>query len=128
MGPAVSGMEYPQQKGERRGLSEVRDSPAAGAIEGKKAEAAANRRGFAGWRVNRHEQGIRVSEVEQLKKRIDDSGQSGVETAHIRDDYEPIGDTMIRDLCASGAYITRKVPPGMYDQKWKIFKKGAEPY
>jgi hypothetical protein len=69
-----------------------------------------------------------MSEVEQLKKRIDDSGLSGVETAHIRDDYEPVGAMMIHDICATGEYVQRKVPPGMYDQKWKVFKKGMEPY
>lgn len=69
-----------------------------------------------------------MSEIEQLAKRIDDSGKSGVETAVIRDDYEPVGAAMIRGLCASGEYVQRKVPPGMYDQKWKVFKKGMEPY
>ena len=69
-----------------------------------------------------------MSEVEQLKKRIDDSGVRAVETAHIRDDYEPVGAMMIRDICASGEYVQRKVPPGGYDQKWKVFKKGTEPY
>ena len=69
-----------------------------------------------------------MSEIEQLKQRIDASGREGVETAHIRDDYEPIGATMIRDLCAVGDYVQRKVPPGGYDQKWKVFKKGNAPY
>ena len=69
-----------------------------------------------------------MNEIEQLKKRIDNSGTDGIETAFIRDDYEPVGDLMIRDLRESGKYVTRKVPPGMYDQKWKIFKKGKEPY
>ena len=69
-----------------------------------------------------------MSEIEQLKKRIDDAGLSGVETAHIRDDYEPAGAMMIRDICESGEYVQRKVPPGSYDQKWKVFKKGMEPY
>ena len=69
-----------------------------------------------------------MSEIEQLKKRIDDSGTSGVETAHIRDDYEPIGQKMIQDICASGGYVQRKAPPGLFDQKWKVFKKGKEPY
>lgn len=69
-----------------------------------------------------------MSEIEQLKKRINDSGWAGVETAHIRDDYEPAGDLMIRQLLDSGEYISRKVPAGMPDQKWKIFKRGTEPY
>ena len=71
---------------------------------------------------------IEMSEIDQLKKRIDDSGTRGVETAFIRDDYEPVGAMMINDLTASGEYVQRKVPPGMPDQKWKIFKKGTEPY
>ena len=69
-----------------------------------------------------------MSEVEQLKQRINESGSSGVETAHIRDDYEPVGAMMIYDICATGDYVQRKVPPGGYDQKWKVFKKGLEPY
>ena len=69
-----------------------------------------------------------MSEIEQLKKRIDASGFQGVETAHIRDDYEPAGAMMIRDICATGEYVQRKVPPGMYDQKWKVFKKENAPY
>ncbi len=68
-----------------------------------------------------------MSEIEQLKKRIDESGLCGIETAVIRDDYEPVGDSMIRDLCETGEYITRQAPRGLWDQKWKIFKKGMEP-
>lgn len=69
-----------------------------------------------------------MSEIEQLKRRIDTSGSNGVETACIRDDYEPVGAMMIHDLCATGEYVQRKVPLGGYDQKWKVFKKGVEPY
>ena len=69
-----------------------------------------------------------MTEIGQLKKRIDASGMDGVETAHIRDDYEPAGDMMIRDICATGDYVQRKVPLGGYDQKWKVFKKGNGPY
>ena len=69
-----------------------------------------------------------MSELDQLKRRIDDSGMGGIETAIIREDYEPAGDLMIRELTAGGGYVTRKVPPGMYDQKWKIFKAGLAPY
>lgn len=76
----------------------------------------------------RAEEENEMSELEQLKERIDLSGLCGIETAIIRDDYEPAGDLMIRDLRDSGEYITRKAQPGMYDQKWKIFKKGMEPY
>lgn len=69
-----------------------------------------------------------MSELEQLKTRIDESGKDGIETAQIRDDYDPVGAMMIRNICTGGEYVQRKVPPGMYDQKWKIFKKGMEPY
>ena len=51
----------------------------------------------------------KVSELEQLQKRIDKSGIAGVETAHIRDDYEPAGQMMINSLVESGEYVTRKV-------------------
>jgi hypothetical protein len=63
-----------------------------------------------------------MSEIEQLKKRIDASGPEGVKTAFIRDDYEPAGDMMIHILSESGEYISRR------DPDWKIFKKGMEPY
>lgn len=68
-----------------------------------------------------------MSELEQLKKRIDDSGLAGIETAHIRDDYEPAGQMMINSLVESGEYVTQKVGLFMGDQKWKIFKAGMEP-
>lgn len=69
-----------------------------------------------------------MSELDQLKKRIDASGSDGVETAHIREDYEPVGRFLIADLCVKGEYVQRKVPAGGFDQKWKVFKKGTEPY
>lgn len=69
-----------------------------------------------------------MSEIEQLKKRIEDSGMTGIETAIVRDDYEPAGDLMIRGLIDSGEYVTRKAPMHSFDAKWKIFQKGMEPY
>lgn len=69
----------------------------------------------------------KVTELEQLKKRINESGMEGVETAHIRDDYEPAGQMMINTLVESGEYVTRKVGLFMGEQKWKIFKSGMEP-
>ncbi len=70
-----------------------------------------------------------MSELEQLKKRIDASGPIGVATAHIRDDYDPAGDMMIGRLCADGSYVQRRAPVGIaYLTTWKIFKKGFEPY
>lgn len=68
-----------------------------------------------------------MSKLEQLKKRIDGSGLAGIETAHIRDDYEPAGQMMINSLVESGEYVTRKVGLFMDEQKWKIFKSGMEP-
>lgn len=69
-----------------------------------------------------------MTELDQLMKRIDKSGLDGVETEVIREDYEPAGQLMINNLCATGKYITRKVPASVPNQKWKIFKKGMEPY
>jgi hypothetical protein len=70
-----------------------------------------------------------MSELEQLKQRIDASGHIGVATAHIRDDYEPAGDMMIARLCADGSYVHRVVPVGIaYLTTWKIFKKEFDPY
>ena len=70
-----------------------------------------------------------MSELTQLKERINSSGIEGVETAHIRDDYEPAGDMMIKTLSDSGEYLQRKGLGHMsFDLKWRIFKKGNEPY
>ena len=69
-----------------------------------------------------------MTEIEQLKKRINDSGVNGVELAHIRDDYEPAGDMMIRYLTDSDEYVQRKIPAQSFDQKWHIFKRESEPY
>ncbi len=69
-----------------------------------------------------------MSKLEQLKERVRHSGKCGVATADIRDDYDPIGAMMIQDLCDTGEYVQRKVPPGGFDQVWKVFKKGEEPY
>jgi len=63
-----------------------------------------------------------MSELDQLKKRINDSGDSGVETQIIREDYEPAGKLMIRSLLDSGEYETRQVRTGVYETHWKIFK------
>ena len=59
-----------------------------------------------------------MMEMEQLKKRINDSGVDGIETAHILDDYEPAGDMMIMNLTNSGEYVQRKTPAQRFDQKW----------
>ena len=69
-----------------------------------------------------------MREIEQLKTRINDSELDGVETAHIRDDYEPAGDMMIANLTNSGEYVQRKTPAHSFEQKWRIFRKGFEPY
>lgn len=69
-----------------------------------------------------------MGELEQLKKRIDDSAVDGIETVHIRDDYEPAGAMMIQVLTDSGEYVQRKTPAHSFEQKWRIFKKGNEPY
>ena len=69
-----------------------------------------------------------MNELEQLKKRIDDSYIEGVETSHIRADYEPAGDMMIRSLCSDGEYIQRRTPAHSFDSKWRIFKVEHKPY
>ncbi len=69
-----------------------------------------------------------MSELEQLKQRIDASGQEGIESAIVRDDYEPAGDMMIRGLVDSGEYIARRTPAYSAHSSWRIFKKGMEPY
>ena len=73
-----------------------------------------------------------MSELQILKERIERSGTDGIETAIVRDDYEPAGDMMIKGLVDSGEYTTRRVTPfgamGALGSKWKIFKAGLEPY
>jgi len=69
-----------------------------------------------------------MMEMEQLKKRINDSGIEGVLTAHILDDYSPAGQMMMHQLGESGEYVQRKTPAHSFDAKWRIFQKGAEPY
>ena len=69
-----------------------------------------------------------MDEIEQLKKRINESSIIGVETAHIREDYEPVGQMMINRLTESGEYVQRRTPAQSFDLKWRIFKKGFEPY
>ena len=64
-----------------------------------------------------------MNEIEQLKKRINDSGFEGVLTSHIRDDYEPIGQKMINQLTNSGEYVQRRTPAHSPDSAWRIFKK-----
>lgn len=63
-----------------------------------------------------------MGEIEQLKKRIDDSGPEGITTAAIRDDYEPIGEEMMMHLLATGDYKQRR------DPDWKIFRTDIAPY
>ena len=67
-------------------------------------------------------------ECEQLQERINQSAMQGVETAHIRCDYDPAGAMMIRTLTESGEYVQRRTPAQSHDSKWRIFKKGNEPY
>ncbi len=69
-----------------------------------------------------------MSELDQIKARIDRSGLDGVENAHIREDYEPAGDMILRQLTDSGEYAQYKVPMHDVNAKWKIFKRGNEPY
>lgn len=67
--------------------------------------------------------------MKQLEERIVASGMRGIETAHIRDDYEPIGDAMIKRLTDSDEFVTVRVVENLGDQgKWKIFRKGDEPF
>ena len=69
-----------------------------------------------------------MSETEQLKNRIDEAGQGGVLTEHIRDDYEPAGQMMIQELCNTGKYVQRKGMGNGLDQKWRIFNSEYAPY
>ena len=69
-----------------------------------------------------------MSELEQLKKRIEDSGPEGVLTAHIRDDYEPAGQMMIQGLCGTDQYVQRQGMGNSLDQKWRVFKSVFAPY
>jgi len=69
-----------------------------------------------------------MSELEQLKTRINDSGREGIENAIIREDYEPAGDMMLNTLLSTDDYTARKGDGRGLDQKWRIFKSGLAPY
>jgi len=69
-----------------------------------------------------------MSEIEQLKQRINKAGPEGVLTERIRDDYEPAGQMMIQSLSESNEYVQRKGFGVGLDQKWRIYRKGCEPY
>ena len=69
-----------------------------------------------------------MTELEQLKKRIIDSGHLGIETAIIRDDYEPAGDMMMKLLMDTGEFVQRKMPPNCWEQRWRIFHIENKPY
>lgn len=68
-----------------------------------------------------------MSELTQLKNRIAASGMQGVKTSQIRDDYEPIGGQMIRDLVDTGEYVTRRIETGVLNFEWRIFTKEWDP-
>lgn len=69
-----------------------------------------------------------MGELDQLKKRINDSGVEGVPTEHIREDYAPAGNMMIHSLTLSGGYVQRKAPAHSMKAVWKIFQNGCQPY
>lgn len=69
-----------------------------------------------------------MSELATLKARISRAGPDGVKTAHIRDDYEPIGQNMINDLVASGDYVTLRIETSLMKREWFIFDKAHAPY
>ena len=70
-----------------------------------------------------------MSELDQLKQRIKESGPEGIATAIIKDDYEPVGEMMIRSLVDSGEFISRRHKPISSDlSQWKVWAKGFEPY
>lgn len=69
-----------------------------------------------------------MSEIKQVKDLIEMCKFSGVKTADIREDYEPIGQKLINELCESGDYIQRKITSNPFEGEWKIFKKEFDPY
>ena len=69
-----------------------------------------------------------MSEIEQLKKRIIESGHEGIKTAFIRDDYEPIGQQMINDLCDTGNFVShRTFEGGLMTGPWTVWAKEFAP-
>lgn len=57
-----------------------------------------------------------TGELATLHTRVLEAGSLGVLTAHIRDDYAPVGDSMIRTLVSSGEFITERWQDG-----WRVF-------
>lgn len=66
-----------------------------------------------------------MSELDQLKERINSSGPEGIENAIVREDYEPAGDMMLRNLLATNEFIARKGHGRGLDQKWRMKWYGA---
>lgn len=69
-----------------------------------------------------------MTELEILEGRIIESGVEGVETEHIREDYEPAGDMIIKTLCASGNFVQRRTPMHDSCSTWRVFSKDMKPY
>lgn len=69
-----------------------------------------------------------MSELEQLKQRIDDSGIEGLKNADIKNDYAPAGNLMLDQLTQNCGYVQRRVPRMGHVSDWRIFKRGCEPY
>ena len=69
-----------------------------------------------------------MSELDQLKKRIEEAGPDGLKTSIVRDDYEPAGDMFMMSLCEKEEFVQRKGFGGGMDQSWRIFKKEFAPY
>ena len=67
-----------------------------------------------------------MSELNQLKERTIKAGPEGIPTAIIRDDYEPAGDLMIRNLLDSGEFISARICTGTFSSEWKLFAKEFE--
>jgi hypothetical protein len=67
-----------------------------------------------------------VSELQQLKDRVNEANFSGLTTAIIKEDYEPAGQMMINQLVESGEYISRR---DNFDvgSPWKVWKKEFAP-
>lgn len=73
-----------------------------------------------------------MSELEQLKQRIIDAGEEGLETSIVHDDYEPAGQLMINQLTHNfeREFVTCRTydnNTGLLTGPWRVWHKNSLP-
>lgn len=68
-----------------------------------------------------------MSEIEQLKERINKAAYDGLKTSFIKEDYEPVGQLMISQLVDSGEFVSQRDNRQLPDKPWKVWSKSFAP-